>query len=105
MSAVSIISTMNVLRFRKRSSFAPTREKIASTMPIRAADAGTKEPVWARMAIKAVCRNSVDLPAMFGPVTTWRGLSAANVTVFGIKVFPVASSPSSTVGCRPSTMP
>ncbi len=69
-SLASSISTMNVLRSRKRSSLAPTREKTRSMIPISAESAGTKDPVCARMAISAVCRSNVDFPAMLGPVMT-----------------------------------
>ena len=30
--------------------------------------AGTKEPIWARSTIRAVCRSNADLPLMLGPV-------------------------------------
>ena len=39
-------------------------------MPICAASAGTKAPICARIAISAFWRRNVDLPAMFGPVTS-----------------------------------
>ena len=68
MLAVSVISTMNVLWPRLSSSVAPTRAKRRSTTPIRAASAGTKLPIWARIAIRATWRMYVLLPAMFGPV-------------------------------------
>ena len=57
MTAVSVISTMKVERPRERLSEAPMRVKMRS-MTGRAADsAGTKEPVWARMAMSAACRR------------------------------------------------
>ena len=61
---------MNVERPRARSSAAPTRENSRSTTPMRARFAGTKLPIWASTAISAFWRRKVDLPAMFGPVTT-----------------------------------
>src|SRR5215472_3813787 len=69
MAAVSTISTMKVEWPRARSSAAPTRENSRSTTPICAARAGTKLPIWARMAISAFWRRKVDFPAIFGPVT------------------------------------
>ena len=42
----------------------------ASTMPICADSAGTNAPICARIAISAFWRRNVDLPAMFGPVTS-----------------------------------
>ena len=45
MLAVSFISTMRVERPVARSSEAPTRVKMRSTMPMRAASAGTKLPI------------------------------------------------------------
>ncbi len=71
-AAVSTISTMKVERPAARSSPAPTRENSRSTMPICAASAGTKAPACARIAISAFWRRKVDLPAMFGPVTSHR---------------------------------
>ncbi len=70
MAAVSTISTMKVERPWAMSSLAPTREKTRSTTPIWALSAGTKLPVWARMAISAFWRRKVDLPPMLGPVTS-----------------------------------
>ncbi|MNY33865.1 hypothetical protein D3C86_1681640 [compost metagenome] len=70
MAAVSTISTMKVERPRARSSDAPTRENSRSTTPIWAASAGTKEPICARMVISAFWRRKVDLPPMFGPVSS-----------------------------------
>ena len=64
MAAVSTISTMKVERPRARSSPAPTRENSLSTTPMRAASAGTKEPIWAITAISAFWRRNVLLPAM-----------------------------------------
>ena len=67
-SATSAISIINVDWPAERSSDAPTRVKIASTMPISATAAGTKHPAWAMMVMMAVWRIKVDLPAMLGPV-------------------------------------
>ncbi len=53
MLAVSIISTMNVDWPTVRKSMAPIRVKIRSTTPISAAAAGTNDPIWARMTIRA----------------------------------------------------
>ena len=70
--AVSFISTMKVLSPRARLSLAPTRVSTRSTTPMRARRAGTNEPICARITTSATCRMSVDLPAMFGPVTSQR---------------------------------
>jgi diguanylate cyclase (GGDEF)-like protein len=55
--AVSRISTMKVLSPRATLSLAPTRERIRSTTPMRAAFAGTYAPICARIAISAFCRR------------------------------------------------
>ena len=64
----SFISTIKVLCPLARSSDAPTRVKILSTIPIFAFSAGTKLPICAISTIRAVCLIYVDLPAIFGPV-------------------------------------
>ncbi len=51
-----------------KSSDAPTRVNIRSTIHILAESAGTKEPVCAISTISAVCLIYVDLPAILGPV-------------------------------------
>ena len=66
--ATSVISTMKVLCPLARSSDAPTRVKILSTIPTTALSAGTKLPICAISTINAVWRMYVDLPAIFGPV-------------------------------------
>ena len=66
--AVSIISTRKVDSPFARLSLAPTRQKIRSTIPMRAFTAGIYEPVWARSTINAFCLKYVLLPAMLGPV-------------------------------------
>ena len=53
--ATSFISTINVLCPLARSSDAPTRVKIRSTIPIFAVCAGTKLPICAMRTISAVC--------------------------------------------------
>ena len=55
-SETSLISTMKVERPPERSSLAPMRVKMRSTKPIRAAEAGTKEPIWARRTMRATWR-------------------------------------------------
>lgn len=97
-SAVSSISTMNVLLSLNKSSFAPTLENNLSTIPMTACSAGTNDPVCARIAIRAVWRKSVDLPAMFGPVMICRREEGVNETVLGVKTRPALMRPSSTVG-------
>ena len=67
-SAVSDISTKKVDSPLARLSEAPTRQKILSTIPSFAFEAGTKEPICASKIIKAFCRKYVLLPAIFGPV-------------------------------------
>ena len=74
MLAVSTISTRNVLCPRARLSWAPTRVRMRSTSPTRAARAGTKPPIWAMSASSATWRMNTLLPLMFGPVRImiWR---------------------------------
>lgn len=67
---VSSISTKKVLLFSKILSEAPIRVKILSNMVILQLQAGTKHPSWASIIIRAVCLKIVDLPPMFGPVTS-----------------------------------
>ena len=55
-SATSVISTIKVDLPMERSSEAPMRVKIRSTMPMRADLAGTKEPIWAMRTMRATCR-------------------------------------------------
>ena len=101
-SAVSSISTIKVLLSLNRSSLAPILENSLSTIPIVAAPAGTKEPICARMAIRAVCRRKVDFPAMFGPVMTCiLPASEWSETELGVKTRPHIKRPTSTDGCRP----
>ena len=54
--ATSVISTMKVLWPLARSSDAPTRVKIRSTIPMTADLAGTKDPICAMRTIRAVWR-------------------------------------------------
>ena len=56
MFATSVISTIKVLWPDARSSDAPTLVKIRSDSPMFALFAGTKEPICAIKAIRAVCR-------------------------------------------------
>ena len=56
MSATSAISIIKVDCPADRSSEAPTRVKMASTMPISATAAGTKQPICAMMVMMAICR-------------------------------------------------
>jgi hypothetical protein len=101
MAAVSRISTMKVLSPRATLSLAPTRESTRSTTPTRAREAGTKPPIWAITTVNATCRINVDLPAMFGPVTSQsRSPSTSRRTSFGTKR-PAAAS-RSTTGWRAS---
>ena len=87
MAAVSIISTMKVERPRARSSEAPTRLNSRSTTPMRADAAGTGSPAWARITASAVCRRKVDLPAMFGPVSSITRRSGERSQPFGVKAW------------------
>ena len=100
-AAVSRISTMNVDSPRARLSPAPTRVNTRSQMPMRALRAATKPPICAWMTASATCRMSVDLPAMFGPVTI-RTCSPpeSRRTSLGTKLPPAASR--STTGWRAS---
>ena len=56
-TAVSVISTMNVERPRARLSEAPMRVKMRSMTGRLAESAGTNEPICARMAISAAWRR------------------------------------------------
>ena len=56
MAATSLISTMKVDCPADRSSEAPTRVKMLSTIPTVALSAGTKQPICAISTISAVCR-------------------------------------------------
>ena len=56
-TAVSVISTMNVERPRARLSEAPMRVKIRSMSGRPAEFAGTNEPICARIAMSAACRR------------------------------------------------
>ena len=67
-----------------RLSEAPTRQKTRSTSPTLARAAGTKEPIWARMAISAVWRRTVDLPAMLGPVISSIRVDSSRLTSLGM---------------------
>ena len=84
-AAASVISTMNVERPPARSSAAPMRVKIASIGPITARAAGTKLPQYASSTISAVWRMNVDLPPMFGPVTTSMRRSGPRRLSFAMK--------------------
>ena len=55
-SLTSFISTMKVDWPLLRSSLAPMRVKIRSTRPMRAARAGTKDPIWAMRTMRATWR-------------------------------------------------
>ena len=55
-SATSVISTIKVDCPADRSSDAPMRVNTRSTTPIRAALAGTKEPIWAMSTMSATWR-------------------------------------------------
>ena len=56
MSLTSVISTIKVDCPADRSSEAPMRVNTRSTMPRRAALAGTKDPIWAMSTISATWR-------------------------------------------------
>jgi hypothetical protein len=97
---------MKVLRSMYRSSRAPTRLKTASTIPSFALSAGTKLPACAKIAMIAIWRRRVLLPAMFGPVIMARCRSAFRLNEFGVKFradWP-DNRPNSTVGWRPLTI-
>ena len=103
--AVSVISTRKVDSPFARLSLAPTRQKILSTMPIRAFFAGTKHPVWASRAMRAFCLRNVLLPAMFGPVI--RAKLLHDFSPYKSRLFGTNSPRGrccSTTGCLPSSM-
>ena len=56
MLAISSISTMKVEALRAMSSAAPMRVNTRSTTPMRASAAGTNEPIWAKITIRATWR-------------------------------------------------
>ena len=75
-------------------------------MPISARAAGTKDPACAKRAIKAFWRKNVDLPAIFGPVSSqiisfvlvnWQSLAIKTVSACAL----IAAS---TTGWRPCSM-
>ena len=49
-------------------SLDPILVKILSTIEIFALVAGTNEPIWFNMQIRATCLRYVDLPLILGPV-------------------------------------
>ena len=101
MLAVSFISTIKVDCALLRSSMAPTRVKILSTIPILALVAGTKLPICAIRTMRAVWRSTVDLPAMLGPVIMRTSLLVwSRWMSFGTKR-PLGMD-SSITGCLPS---
>ena len=99
---VSLISTMNVDWPRTRLSLAPTRVKMRSTIPMRAALAGTKLPICAISTIRPICRKTVDLPAMFGPVRMIMRASRGSRRSFGMNLS--RGIMRSTTGWRPAAM-
>ena len=71
-------------------------------MPMVAARAGTKAPACAITAISAFWRRKVDLPAMFGPVSSHRRRSVPSSQSLGTKPAPFwRASAASTTGWRP----
>ena len=94
---------MKVDRPRARSSAAPTRLNSCDTSPTCALCAGTNAPACASTAISAFWRRKVDLPAMFGPVSSQIAgvspvVSAQSLATNGS---PLRLSARSTTGCRP----
>ena len=101
--AVSSISTINVLWPMERLSSAPTLVNIRSTMQIHAFWAGTNDPICAIKTVRATCLNTVDLPAILGPVIKRIWFSVLSISMeFGTYRSPLISF--STTGCRPSSM-
>ena len=101
---VSSISTMKVDSPREMLSEAPTLVKSLSQYPIRASDAGTKEPICAISTIRAVCLRSADLPAMFGPVRIMICCDLLSSMIsLGTNSSPAGMRVSIT-GCRPARM-
>mmetsp|Transcript_22144 Transcript_22144/g.72271 ORF Transcript_22144/g.72271 Transcript_22144/m.72271 type:complete len:388 (+) Transcript_22144:609-1772(+) len=70
MSEVSSSSTRKVERPAMMASFAPTRVKMRSTGESEHASAATQQPRCAISTVRHACRSTVDLPPMFGPVTS-----------------------------------
>src|SRR5437588_238926 len=81
---VSLISTMKVDWPRTRLSDAPTRVNSRSTTPTTARRAGTNAPICVSSTHSPTWRNSVDFPAMFGPVSTITRPRASRSTSFGM---------------------
>ena len=102
-SAVSCISTINVLCPADRLSNAPIRVKILSVIQIDALFAGIKDPTCAIITRSAVWRKTVDFPAILGPViiSIWLFLLLI-FTELGTNRSPVIIF--STTGCRPSSI-
>ena len=81
---------------------ADAREDAIDDAELRAARAGTNEPICASTTSSAVCRRYVDLPPMFGPVSRMkRARSSPRCRSFGTNDEP---SSASITGWRPSTM-
>jgi hypothetical protein len=91
---------MNVDSPRDRWSAAPTLVKMRSNTDISAFEAGTNEPACARRTAVATWRRYVDLPPMFGPVTTRIRFSGERSQSFGMKGS--SRRTASTMGCRAS---
>ena len=78
-------------------------------MPTWADFAGTNEPSCASTTISAFWRRKVDLPAMFGPVTTRMRVPVSLFSAPSRQSLPTKLAPSprakfcSTMGWRPST--
>mmetsp|Transcript_70777 Transcript_70777/g.182520 ORF Transcript_70777/g.182520 Transcript_70777/m.182520 type:complete len:225 (-) Transcript_70777:2493-3167(-) len=87
MAAVSSSSVSSVLLPSRIVSYEPILVKMRSTGLILQYCALTRQPSWAMMTAMQVCRSTVDLPPMFGPVTTRTpGTPPAFITVsFGTK--------------------
>jgi len=48
----------------------PSLVKMRSAMEMTADSAGTGQPIWARTTAQHAARSNVDLPPMFGPVSS-----------------------------------
>ena len=71
---------------------------------MRAAAAGTNEPIWASTAISAFWRRKVLLPAMLGPVTSQMRAAVPRSQSLGTKGASPPAPTASTTGWRPPSI-
>lgn len=77
---IALVSSISAIKVDTPLSWlspAPTRQRTESKMGTSAKEAGTKEPTWARRAMRAVWRMKTDLPPALGPVMMLNSLTSA----------------------------